>query len=142
VRTYTVPGLEILNLAEEAGLKLLMGVWWDDPRYLEPTDRGSWQTMASEAWAAVKEAVESYAGHAAVLGFVLGNDNPRSGGPLARATGNDAAPEALFSYANSPPPSIWIPATSLASTSSSRTNLPTGAIWRSYRSRSETDSFS
>lgn len=41
----------------------------------------------------------------------------------------------------SPPPSIWIPATStsLASTSSSRTNLPTGAIWRSYRSRSETD---
>jgi hypothetical protein len=154
VRTYTVPGLEILNLAEEAGLKLLMGVWWDDPRYLEPTDRGSWQTMASEAWAAVKEAVESYAGHAAVLGFVLGNDNPRSGGPLARATahrrpaaeslrtGSDAAPEALFSYANSPPPSIWIPATSLASTSSSRTNLPTGAIWRSYRSRSETDPFS
>ncbi len=39
MRTYTVPGLEILNLAEEAGLKLLMGVWWDDPRYLEPTDR-------------------------------------------------------------------------------------------------------
>jgi hypothetical protein len=76
VRTYTVPRLEILNLAEEAGLKLLMGVWWDDPRYLEPTDRGSWQTMASEAWAAVKEAVESYAGHVAVLGFVLGNEIP------------------------------------------------------------------
>jgi hypothetical protein len=38
VRTYTVPRLEILNLAEEAGLKLLMGVWWDDPRYLEPND--------------------------------------------------------------------------------------------------------
>jgi hypothetical protein len=32
--------------------------------------------MASEAWAAVKEAVESYAGHAAVLGFVLGNEIP------------------------------------------------------------------
>ena len=76
VRTYTVARLEILNLAEEAGLKLLMGVWWDDPRYLEPTDRGSWQKMASEARAAVKEAVESYAGHAAVLGFVLGNEIP------------------------------------------------------------------
>ncbi len=154
VRTYTVPGLEILNLAEEAGLKLLMGVWWDDPRYLDPTDRGSWQKMASEARAAVKEAVESYAGHPAVLGFVLGNEIP---GPVVRwhgrrriedlllslyETGKDAAPEALFSYANSPPPSIWIPATSLASTSSSRTNLPTGAIWRSYRSRAETDSFS
>jgi hypothetical protein len=34
VRTYTVPGLEILDIAEEAGLKLLMGVWWDDPRYI------------------------------------------------------------------------------------------------------------
>jgi GT2 family glycosyltransferase len=114
VRTYTVPGLEILNLAEKAGLKLLMGVWWDDPRYLDPTDRGSWQKMAFEARAAVKEAGESYAGHPAVLGFVLGNEIP---GPVVRwhgrrriedlllslyETGKDAAPEALFSYANFP----------------------------------------
>jgi O-antigen biosynthesis protein len=114
VRTYTVPGLEILDLAEETGLKLLMGVWWDDPRYLDPTDRGSWQKMASEARAAVEEAVESFAGHPAVLGFVLGNEIP---GPVVRwygrrriedllrilyETGKDAAPEALFSYANYP----------------------------------------
>ncbi len=38
VRTYTVPEPEILDLAEQMGLKLLMGVWWDDPRYLDPTD--------------------------------------------------------------------------------------------------------
>src|SRR5215207_4743347 len=62
VRTYTVPGQEILDLAEEAGLKVVMGVWWDDPRYLDPTGRGSWQKMASEARNAVKKAVESYAG--------------------------------------------------------------------------------
>jgi O-antigen biosynthesis protein len=114
VRTYTVPGLEILDLAEETGLKLLMGVWWDDPRYLDPTDRGSWQKMASEAQAAVEEAVESFAGHPAVLGFVLGNEIP---GPVVRwygrrriedllrilyETGKDAAPQALFSYANYP----------------------------------------
>jgi GT2 family glycosyltransferase len=114
VRTYTVPGLEILDLAQAAGLKLLMGVWWDDPRYLDPTDRGSWQKMASEARNAVKKAVESYAGHPAVLGFVLGNEIP---GPVVRwhgrrrieallrnlyETGKDAAPEALFSYANFP----------------------------------------
>jgi O-antigen biosynthesis protein len=114
VRTYTVPGLEILDLAEEAGLKFLMGVWWDDPRYLDPTDRGSWQKMASEAGAAVKEAVESYACHPAVLGFVLGNEIP---GPVVRwhgrrriedllrslyETGKDAAPQAIFSYANYP----------------------------------------
>jgi O-antigen biosynthesis protein len=114
VRTYTVPGLEILDLAQAAGLKLLMGVWWDDPRYLDPTDRGSWQKMTAVARAAVKEAVESYASHPAVLGFVLGNEIP---GPVVRwhgrrrieallrnlyETGKDAAPEALFSYANFP----------------------------------------
>jgi glycosyltransferase involved in cell wall biosynthesis len=114
VRTYTVPGPEIFDLAEEVGLKLLMGVWWDDPRYLDPIDRGSWKKMAAEAWAAVKEAVESYAAHPAVLGFVLGNEIP---GPVVRwygrrrvedllrslyETGKDAAPEALFSYANYP----------------------------------------
>jgi glycosyltransferase involved in cell wall biosynthesis len=114
VRTYTVPGLEILDLAEEAGLKVLMGVWWDDPRYLDPTDRGSWQKMASGALATVKEAVESCAGHPAVLGFVLGNEIPgtvvrwhgrRRTEDLLRSlceTGKDAAPQALFSYANYP----------------------------------------
>ena len=114
VRTYTVPGQEILDLAEETGLKLLVGVWWDDPRYLDPTDRGSWQKMASAARAAVQEAVEYHAGHPAVLGFVLGNEIP---GPVVRwhgrrrieellrslyETGKAAAPEALFSYANFP----------------------------------------
>jgi O-antigen biosynthesis protein len=57
-------------------------------------------------------AVGSYAGHPAILGFVLGNEIP---GPVVRwhgrrriegllrslqQTGKDAAPEALFSYAN------------------------------------------
>jgi GT2 family glycosyltransferase len=114
VRTYTVPGPEIFDLAEEAGVKLLTGVWWDDPRYLDPTDRGSWKKMASEARAAVREAAESYAGHPALLGFVLGNEIP---GPVVRwhgrrrvedllrslyEMGKDAAPDALFSYANYP----------------------------------------
>ena len=114
VRTYTVPGPEILDLAEEVGLKLLVGVWWDDPRYLDLVDGGSWKKMAAEARAAVKEAAESYAGHPAVLGFILGNEIP---GPVVRwhgrgrveellrslfETGKDTAPEALFSYANYP----------------------------------------
>jgi glycosyltransferase involved in cell wall biosynthesis len=114
VRTYTVPGTEIFDLAEQVGLKLLVGVWWDDPRYLDPTARGSWEKMAAEARAAVKEAAESHAGHPAVLGFVVGNEIP---GPVVRwhgrqriegllrslqEAGKDAAPEALFSYANYP----------------------------------------
>jgi O-antigen biosynthesis protein len=114
VRTYTVPDPKVLDLAEEAGLKLLIGVWWDDPRYLDPTDRDGWKKMAAEARAAVEEATSSYAGHPAVLGFVLGNEIP---GPVVRwhgrrrvecllrslyETGKEAAPEALFSYANYP----------------------------------------
>ena len=110
VRTYTVPGSET-SILPRRGLKVLTGVWWDDPRYLDPVARGSWKKLAVEARAAVKEAVESYAAHPAVLGFVLGNEIP---GPVVRwhgrrvedllrslfETGKDAAPEALFSDAN------------------------------------------
>jgi glycosyltransferase involved in cell wall biosynthesis len=114
VRTYTVPGLEILDLAEQLGLKLLVGVWWDDPRYLDPTELGSWKKMETEARVAVRKAVESYASHPAVLGFVLGNEIPgqvvrwhgrRRIEDLLRGlyeTGKDATPKALFSYANYP----------------------------------------
>jgi GT2 family glycosyltransferase len=114
VRTYTVPEPEILDLAEQMGLKLLMGVWWDDPRYLDPTDPGCWTRMEADAREAVREAVDAYADHSAVLGFVLGNEIP---GPVVRwhgrrriegllrglyETGKDAAPAALCSYANYP----------------------------------------
>jgi O-antigen biosynthesis protein len=114
VRTYTVPELEILDLAEQMGLRVLMGVWWDDPRYLDPTDPGCWKKMETEARVAVRKAVDAYADHSAVLGFVLGNE---ISGPVVRwhgrrriegllrglyETGKDAAPAALFSYANYP----------------------------------------
>jgi cellulose synthase/poly-beta-1,6-N-acetylglucosamine synthase-like glycosyltransferase len=114
VRTYTVPEPVILDIAEETGLKLLIGVWWDDPRYLDPTNRGAWKKMSIEARGAVKEAAASYAGHPALLGFVLGNEIPQ---PVVRwhgrrrieallrslyETGKEEAPDALFSYANYP----------------------------------------
>jgi len=56
VRTYTVPEPAVLDLADETGLKILMGVWWDDPRYLDPTDKEGWKKMVAEARAAVTEA--------------------------------------------------------------------------------------
>lgn len=114
VRTYTVPDEQVLELAEEARLKLLIGVWWDDPRYLDPTDRSGWKNMTAKARAAVQWAAKTHSGHPAVLGFVLGNEIP---GPIVRwhgrrrieallkslyEAGKEVAPEALFSYANYP----------------------------------------
>jgi O-antigen biosynthesis protein len=114
VRTYTVPERPVFDLAEEVGLKLLVGVWWDDPRYLDRPTPEAWQAMAAEARAAVKQAASTYAGHPAVLGFVVGNEIP---GSLVRwhgrrrvedllcslhEAGKEVAPEALFGYANYP----------------------------------------
>lgn len=114
VRTYTVPGPEILDLAEASGLRLLIGIWWDDPRYLpQPTER-AWRSMVHRARAAVHEAVTECANHPAVLGFLVGNEIP---GPVVRwhgrrrvegllrrlyETGKAASPHALFGYANYP----------------------------------------
>lgn len=114
VRTYTVPGREVFDLAEEAGLKLLVGVWWEDPLYRARSDRSAWTEAASGARAAVREAASTYGEHPAVLGFVLGNEIPahvvrwhgrKKVEGLLRdlyETGKEAAPEALFSYANYP----------------------------------------
>jgi O-antigen biosynthesis protein len=114
VRTYTVPERPVFDVAEELGLKLLVGVWWDDPRYLDRPTPEAWKAMVAKATAAVKQAAGTYASHPAVLGFVVGNEIP---GSLVRwhgrqqvedllcclhQAGKEAAPDALFSYANYP----------------------------------------
>src|SRR5919112_832492 len=114
VRVYTVPERPVLDLAEELGLKLLIGVWWGDPRLLDrPTDE-AWKGMAAEARTIVRRTVDAYGEHPAVLGFVVGNEIPA---PSVRwhgrrrtedllqglyEVGKEAAPEALISYANYP----------------------------------------
>lgn len=113
-RTYTLPALEVLDLAEEADIKLLMGMWWEDPLYHAPPTREAWNEMEREARGIVSDAASSFAGHPALLGFVLANEIPA---PIVRwhgrkkverllkdlyETGKEAAPEALFSYANYP----------------------------------------
>jgi GT2 family glycosyltransferase len=114
VRTYTVPERPVFDVAQDLGLKLLVGVWWDDPRYLDRPTAEAWKAMTAEATAAVRQAAGAYASHPAVLGFVLGNEIP---GSLVRwhgrrrveellcglhQVGKEAAPEALFGYANYP----------------------------------------
>ncbi|MGH3146372.1 MAG: glycosyltransferase [Rubrobacter sp.] len=114
VRTYTVPDRAVFDLAEEFGLKLLVGVWWDDPRFLDQPTKEAWNSMAAEAKSIVRQAAEVYGEHPAVLGFVLGNEIPASSvrwhgarrvEGLLRGlyeAGKAAAPDALFSYANYP----------------------------------------
>jgi O-antigen biosynthesis protein len=114
VRTYTVPDGEIFDLAEEAGLKLLVGVWWEDPLYEASPGRDAWAKARAAGRTAVREAARAFGNHPAVLGFVLGNEIPahivrwhgrRKVERLLRElheTGKEAAPEALFSYANYP----------------------------------------
>ncbi|MGH3089713.1 MAG: glycosyltransferase [Rubrobacteraceae bacterium] len=114
VRVYTVPEPEVLDFAEEASLKLLMGMWWEDPLYHARPTGDAWKEMASDARSLARRVVKDHAGHPALLGFVLGNEIPS---PLVRwhgrrkvegllrslyETGREVAPDALFSYANYP----------------------------------------
>ncbi|TCJ20781.1 glycosyltransferase [Rubrobacter taiwanensis] len=114
VRVYTVPDTRLLNLAEQQGLKLLVGVWWEDPLYTARPTRELLRETAAAARETVRRTVRELAGHPAVLGFILGNEIP---GSIVRwhgrkrveealrglyETGKEAAPEALFSYANYP----------------------------------------
>ncbi|MGH8874600.1 MAG: glycosyltransferase, partial [Acidimicrobiia bacterium] len=112
VRTYTPPDRRILELANELDLKLLVGVWWEDPRYLDIGE--AWTAMEARARQAVVEAAEACAGHPAVLGLVVGNEIPgsvvrfhgrRKVERLLRnlyVAGKETAPDILFSYANYP----------------------------------------
>jgi GT2 family glycosyltransferase len=114
VRLYTVPERPILDLAEELGLKLLVGVWWGDPRKLEQASEEAWQGMATEAKALVRQTIGAYGQHPAVLGFVVGNEIPapsvrwhgrRRTEDLLRSlyeAGKEADSDALISYANYP----------------------------------------
>lgn len=114
VRTYTVPPADVFEVAERHGLKLLVGVWWDDPRTLHPPTPGAWASMARQARSAIAGAAAAWGEHPAVLGFLVGNELP---GPMVRwhgrrkvdrllhslyAAGKDVAPTALFGYANYP----------------------------------------
>lgn len=114
VRTYTVPDERMLDLAAALGLRLLVGIWWDDPRYLRSPTPAAWEAMERSALAKVRHAAVTCLHHPGVLGFLVGNEIP---GPVVRwhgrrrvealltallATGKQAAPEALFGYANYP----------------------------------------
>lgn len=73
LRTYTVPPIWLLDHAAAHGLRVLVGVPWEQHvAFLE--DRGRARAIA----ATVRRSVRSVAGHPAVLGYAVGNEIPPS----------------------------------------------------------------
>ena len=76
VRTYTPPPDDLVDLANDWGLRLLAGVFYPDWRYLLGTSRRDRRRVAREARAETRAAARRLAGSEAVLGLSLGNEVP------------------------------------------------------------------
>ncbi len=76
VRTYHVPPLDVLEAAEAAGLRLLVGLEYRDWRLVEP-GRRSRRAIRDAGRRAVDEALEACRDHrGAILGISVGNEIP------------------------------------------------------------------
>ena len=109
VRVFTVPPVWLLNLAAEAGLKVLVGLpWTQHVAFLDS------EIIKNEIRAAVTAGVRACARHRAVFAYLVGNEIPPD---MIRWHGADAVreflrelvalvraehPGALVSYANFP----------------------------------------
>jgi len=109
VRTYTVPPRWLLDIAQQNGLKVMVGIPWE--QHITFLDD---KKLSKDIIGRVSGAVESCSGHAAVLCFALGNEIPSS---IVRwhgakkiekfiyqlfREGKKADPDALFTYVNFP----------------------------------------
>jgi GT2 family glycosyltransferase len=109
VRTYTVPPVWLLDLARDIGLRIMVGLPWEQHvAFLD--DRG----QARDIERRVREGVRSIGGHPAILAFVIGNEIPA---PIVRWHGGrrierflrrlylaakEEDPGALVTYVNFP----------------------------------------
>src|SRR5690606_788367 len=109
VRVYTVPPLSLLDAAQRHGLRVLVGMWWEqNVAFLE--DERQRRSMRDK----VRLAVRTYARHPAVLAFVIGNEIPASivrwhgRRPVERflselyQVAKEEDPQALVTYVNYP----------------------------------------
>ena len=114
VRTYTLPPADLLDAAEEHGLRLLVGLHYDDWRMVDGTSRRASGKVRDAGRRAVDEALLALAGRHGVAAVVIGNEVP---GDLVRVHGprrveavlgdlvarvHDGAPDLLATYANYP----------------------------------------
>ena len=110
VRTYTVPGPDILDAAADAGLRLMVGLPWSQHVAFLDDAQTTQQVRRS-----VVDGVRQLADHPALLMVALGNEIPAT---VVRWHGQarveqflrelhdeakSAAPDTLFTYVNFPP---------------------------------------
>ena len=76
VRTYTMPPADLIDTAADYGLRLLVGVYFDDWRYLMGCSRRQQWRMFSGARATVEAAARALAGREEVLGLCVANEIP------------------------------------------------------------------
>jgi glycosyltransferase involved in cell wall biosynthesis len=76
VRTYTVPPDDVVDLAADWGLRLLVGAFWPDWRYLVGARRSDVRRVVRDARHEVREQARSLAGCDQILAISLGNEVP------------------------------------------------------------------
>jgi len=84
VRIYTVPPPDVLDLAAEHGLKLLVGLDYHDWRMEPVPGRAAGRRILDAGRAAAAAAMSQVAGHPEVLGIAVGNEVP---GDIVRVHG-------------------------------------------------------
>ncbi|HEV2754765.1 MAG TPA: glycosyltransferase [Actinomycetota bacterium] len=76
VRTYTLPPPELLELAAEAGLRVLVGLDYRDWRYEEAPSRAAHRRVLDAGRREIERALEVCAGRPEVLALSVGNEVP------------------------------------------------------------------
>ena len=114
VRTYTLPPADLLDAAEALGLRVLVGLHYDDWRTVDGTSARTSRAVRDAGARAVDEALERLAGRRCVAAVVVGNEVPadlvRLHGPrrVERVLGelvarvHAGAPSLLATYASYP----------------------------------------
>ena len=92
VRTYSLPPDDVLDLAEEYGLKLLVGLHYDDWRLATHAGRRTNRDVLNRGRAAVDEALVRCSGRDCILAIAVGNEVP---GDLVRVHGIVAVEDVL-----------------------------------------------
>ena len=91
LRTYTVPPRWLLDAAERYGLRVMIGLPWEQHvAFLDDRARGD------DIERRVRAAVQSCAGHPAVLSYAVGQRDPGADRAMARAPPGGAVPRAAL----------------------------------------------